>query len=209
MDVLLANFDSAVDISEGVVDEVEGTDLTDGPVAVNQRRWKRVAWAGGVLVKHVDGMRMDEGVVVIEGMLAQRIKEVEEAERIKVEEEERRKAKVQKLRDEEEVEEYGESESEDDDPELAALRVSRSHVFDRVSLLTGHRNIAGVFEHCSTLRLRSPNRPRRGDRQRRTSASYPATRCWCSTRMSFSLRWRRSQRSSRGGNGASSFPYLS
>lgn len=125
MDVLLANFDSAVDSNEGVVDEIDGTDLTDGPVAVNQRRWRRVAWAAGVLVKHVDGLELVDGRVVIRGVLADRLAEVE-AERM---------AKVDRMnvpppipaRVLEEMEELDlESESEGEDPELAVLRVCPS-----------------------------------------------------------------------------------
>ena len=121
MDVLLANFDSAVDISEGVVDEVEGTDLTDGPVAVNQRRWKRVAWAAGILAKHVDGLLLDGGKMIIEGPLATRL-EAMEAER-------QSEAVVEQepapLADEDDAtEEAIDTDSEDGDPELAVLRVS-------------------------------------------------------------------------------------
>jgi len=125
MDVLLANFDSAVDSNEGVVDEIDGTDLTDGPVAVNQRRWRRVAWAAGVLVKHVDGLELVDGRVVIRGVLADRLAEIE-AERM---------AKVDRMnipppipaRVLEDMEELDlESESEGEDPELAVLRVCPS-----------------------------------------------------------------------------------
>jgi protein SMG6 len=122
MDVLLANLDSAVDSNEGVVDEIDGTDLTDGPVAVNQRRWRRVAWAAGVLVKHVDGLELVDGRVVIRGVLADKLAEVE-AERM---------AKADRMnvpppipaRVLEEMEELDlESESEGEDPDLAVLRV--------------------------------------------------------------------------------------
>ncbi|WWD17242.1 hypothetical protein CI109_101680 [Kwoniella shandongensis] len=129
MDVLLANFDSTVDISEGVVDEVEGTDLTDGPVAVNQRRWKRVAWAVGVMAKHVDGLEIRYGKLVVEGVLEQKIKEVERQKREEAEEERRRerRRKEKEVVDEAELlEELGvdlDDIGEDGgDAELAALR---------------------------------------------------------------------------------------
>lgn len=127
MDVLLATFDSAIDISEGVVEEVDGADLTDGPVAVNQRRWRRVAWAGGVLAKHVDGLSIADGKVFIEGVLADRLSEIE-ASRLAEEE----ANKVVRIRDDALEEGDGGlagSEGEDSDPELAALRVSTLKIF--------------------------------------------------------------------------------
>ncbi|WVN88376.1 uncharacterized protein L203_103582 [Cryptococcus depauperatus CBS 7841] len=78
MDVLEANFDSFVNIHEGVVDEIEGTDTTDGPTAVNQRRWKRVAWAVGVMAKSVDGFEIKNGQVIVEGALKEKIERWEQ-----------------------------------------------------------------------------------------------------------------------------------
>lgn len=121
MDVLLASFDSAMDINEGVVEEVEGTDLTDGPVAVNQRRWKRVAWAAGVIVKHVDGLRLEEGKVVIEGTLAATLTELE-AEKTKAVEE-KREVTTEDF-EEEIADDLVDTDSDGDDPELGVLRVS-------------------------------------------------------------------------------------
>ncbi|ORY21103.1 hypothetical protein BCR39DRAFT_474669 [Naematelia encephala] len=133
MDVLLANFDSSIDISEGVVDEIDGTDLTDGPVAVNQRRWRRVAWAAGVLVKHVDGFRLEEGKIVIEGALAARLAEIAAAKKAEAEEQEalqRRSKVVTALEDydEEVVESDGDGDGDGDDPELAVLRERRRYL---------------------------------------------------------------------------------
>lgn len=105
VDVLLADFDSTVDVSEGVVDEVEGTDLTDGPVAVNQRRWRRVVWSVGVMVKHVDGLTSDGGNVAVEGALRQRLDEIEWVKKAEEEQERSRLvAKRQREREEEEAE---------------------------------------------------------------------------------------------------------
>lgn len=121
IDVLLANFDSAIDISEGVVDEVEGTDLTDGPVAVNQRRWKRVAWAAGVLAKHVYGLRLEEGKMIIDGALAAMLAELEAEKPV----EEERRAPTAEEFEEELADDLVETDSDnDDDPELTELRVS-------------------------------------------------------------------------------------
>jgi len=126
MDVLLADFDISVNISEGVVDDVEGADLTDGAVAVDQRRWRRIGWAAGVLVRHVDGLEVTEGKIVIEGSLREKL---EEMERVKKEEEierEMRRVGVTKVEigdDDEDLIDTG-SEGEDDDEELAVLRVS-------------------------------------------------------------------------------------
>lgn len=89
MDVLLSNFDASVDIQEGVVDEAEGTDLTDGPAAVNQRRWKRVAWAVGVLAKSVEGFEIRDGKVYVEGICGRCI--AREGERKRGEKRRRRK----------------------------------------------------------------------------------------------------------------------
>lgn len=132
MDVLLANFDSAMDLSEGVVEEIDGTDLTDGPVAVNQRRWRRVAWAGGVLVKHVDGLDIIDGKVTIRGVLAERLSELEAA---RLQEEEQRAAEELKARQRYRQRQReddsgvvlapaGTSDGEESDPDLAVLRVS-------------------------------------------------------------------------------------
>jgi protein SMG6 len=132
MDVLLANFDSAVDTNEGVVDEIDGTDLTDGPVAVNQRRWRRVAWAAGVLVKHVDGLQLVDGKVVIRGVLADRLAELE-AERLAKLDLADTPAPVRV--EEEEIE--LESEDEGEDPDLAVLRVCPSYLFKHKADIPG------------------------------------------------------------------------
>ena len=128
MDVLLANFESSVDISEGVVEAEEEDDLTDGPVAVNQRRWKRVAWAAGVLVKHVEGLELQEGKVVIDGALKVKlegIERVKQAERIKEEQDAIGRRQRQHEEEDREMEGQEESDTEDSDPELAVLRVSQ------------------------------------------------------------------------------------
>jgi hypothetical protein len=135
MDVLLANFDAAVDTNEGVVDEIDGTDLTDGPVAVNQRRWRRVSWAAGVLVKHVEGLELVEGKVVVRGVLADRLAELE-AERIA---KQSPPVVVRHLPGGSDEPAALETDSEDDDPDLAVLRVSPSPG------ISAHRaNIAGT-----------------------------------------------------------------
>jgi protein SMG6 len=210
MDVLLANFDSAVDISEGVVDEVEGTDLTDGPVAVNQRRWKRVVWAAGVLVKHVDGLQVMDGQLVIEGMLAVRIKEKEEEERRKIEEEEQRRMRAAARIVEEDVEQYAESESEEDDSELAALRVGGSDpltwVFGADISNRNGENISALSSMHPRRRPSASSQSAPGKRPR--SAWCRATRCSYSTRTCCYRRSRCSQRSSRAANGVSSCRFL-
>lgn len=131
MDVLLANFDSALDISEGVVDEVDGADLTDGPVAVNDRRRRRVAWAAGVLAAHVDGFEVHDGTVSVCGSLAAAIDEAAAVKAAEKAEQEWREATRRKARMPLETEEdigAADSESEDDDPELAVLRERRRHL---------------------------------------------------------------------------------
>lgn len=144
MDVLLANFDAAnpVDINEGVVEEVDGTDLTDGPVAINQRRWRRVAWAAGVMAKHVDGLDLDfdpsgRGRLVIRGQLADKLAELEAA---RMAEEDLARSKIRPTRDtaasaqrelellDAEIEVDGLGESDGDDADLAMLRERRRHL---------------------------------------------------------------------------------
>lgn len=133
MDVLLANFDSAVDVSEGVVDDVEGADLTDGPVAVNDRRRRRVTWAAGILAAHVDGFEIQDGKVVINGSLAAAIDEVEAA---KAEEQRREAARLAartpSLDSVDDID--AESDGEDDDPRLGVLRERRRHLRDLLKI---------------------------------------------------------------------------
>ncbi|ORX36586.1 hypothetical protein BD324DRAFT_580049 [Kockovaella imperatae] len=128
MDVLLANFDSSLDISQGVVEEAEDTDLTDGPTAVNARRWRRVAWAAGVMVKHMDGLELRDGKVVITGSLKRRLDDISSMKEIqRIQEEEAMFRRKQRQQEEEDLEiaEQIESEIEDGDPEMAALRERR------------------------------------------------------------------------------------
>ena len=111
MDVLLASFEGALDISEGVVDDGDGGDMTDGPVAVNQRRYQRVGWAIGVMLKHVDGIELRDGKVVLEGELAEKVARMQKRE----EEEQRRKDLVERARKEKERLDEAELEAEDED----------------------------------------------------------------------------------------------
>ena len=170
MDVLLANFESAVDISEGVVDELDGTDMTDGPVAVNQRRWKRVAWAAGLLVKHVDGLVVQDGKVVIDGALKDSLEREEEAVAAARKEE---AVAATRMVEVEEVDDL--TESEDDDPELAELRVSTPPR----ALLT-FRNDDDICDPCSTPHPANAH-PSAHPSQRSRATSFLATPCWCST----------------------------
>jgi hypothetical protein len=136
MDVLLANFDSALDITEGVVEDDDGADLTDGPVAVNDRRRRRVAWAAGVLAAHVDGFEIQNGKAVITGPL---LAAIDEAEAAKAEEQRReatRKGTRSSSLDVEDLEPQSEEES---DPELGVLRERRRHLRDLLKASTGTR----------------------------------------------------------------------
>lgn len=132
MDVLLANFDSTVDLNEGIVEEIDGTDLTDGPVAVNQRRWRRVAWSAGVLAKHVEGLELQDGRIVIRGVLADRLAEIEAA-RIAEEDARRvvRTRQVDAVGPDVQMDGDGLVDSdvdEDQDPDLAILHERRRHL---------------------------------------------------------------------------------
>ncbi|BEI84163.1 hypothetical protein CcaverHIS002_0407670 [Cutaneotrichosporon cavernicola] len=137
MDVLLANFDAAIDITEGVVDEVDGADLTDGPVAVNDRRRRRVAWAAGTLVSNVDGLELEDGKVVIRGFLAAAI-DAEEARKTREREEEEARETARRARQPQSAasEEDIQSEDEDEDPDLAILRDRRRHLRDILQVPT-------------------------------------------------------------------------
>jgi len=150
MDVLLGDFDSLVDVSEGVVDEVEGTDLTDGAVAVNQRRWRRIHWAAGVMVKHVDGLEIKSGKIVIEGVLKERLDEIERVKKAEEMEREMRRVRIKKVEDDVAEEDVGtESDDEGGDGELAVLKVCQVvplgfAVFDVI-----YSNIGNIYDHYS------------------------------------------------------------
>jgi len=124
MDVLLANFETSLDISEGIIDEADGTDLTDGPVAVNQRRWKRVIWAAGVLLKHIDGFDLVDGGLTVQGALRTRLDENERAKKAEEERDQRREIiRREKERAEELVELEALLEAGDDEADLRELKV--------------------------------------------------------------------------------------
>ena len=159
MDVLLASFDSPLDISEGVVEEADGTDLTDGPAAVNHRRWKRVAWAAGVMVKHVEGLDVVDGKVVIAGTLKARLDEIERVKEVEAAAERELMAKREKERADEWARlsaQAAEMDSEDDDPDLAALRVRTTmcSVCNHANSL--HRTAEIIFAPSPTLLLCRP-----------------------------------------------------
>jgi protein SMG6 len=140
MDVLTEQDVSPDDVMDGVVDDVEGTDVTDTPPAITQRRWRRSAWAAGVLIGCVPGIDMSsDGQLGItpSGTLQSKISAWEAARQRKAQEE------MERLRHEEEA--RGEwaladtsglgldvvdsgSDDEGDEPELADLRARRRHL---------------------------------------------------------------------------------
>ncbi|WWC94237.1 hypothetical protein V866_001077 [Kwoniella sp. B9012] len=134
MDVLLANFDPPIgrSLEDGVVDDLEGD--TDSSSAINSRRYKRVVWAMGVMVKFVDGLELDgDGKVVVEGTLKERLMELER-QKEREREEERRREKKRRDREREEELEFEMDEldvdvdvdlSGEEDEELVALRNRR------------------------------------------------------------------------------------
>lgn len=156
VDVLLANFETSVDISEGVVDEAEGTDMTDGPVAVNQRRWKRVICASGVIAKHVDGFAVGENGVTIEGDLKRRLEEIE---RVKRDEEEKERARLQARREKERLEELEELDAMASGDEHDVSRVSFDLTVRRIQLM--FRNDEVICATCSTPRVEASEQLRR------------------------------------------------
>jgi hypothetical protein len=143
MDVLLASFDAALDITEGVVEEVEGADLTDGPAAVDDRRRRRVAWAAGTLASNVDGFELEGGKVVIRGSLAATI-DAEEARKAREREEEETREAVRRARQPPSAtsEEDIQSEDEDEDPDLAVLRDRRRHLRDILKVPTAPSKVS-------------------------------------------------------------------
>lgn len=196
MDVLLASFDSAVDISEGVVDEIDGTDLTDGPVAVNQRRWRRVAWAAGILIKHVDGLSLVDGKVIIDGELEAELEKLEAIKQAGADEELKRSSH----RREPEIDllDVVYSDSGEENSELAELKVGEENGLS----LTFSNDIA-IFVLWSARQLSMVNQIAR--QRNPLSTLCLATRCWYSIRMFCSMRFPCSQRSSKAVAGKWSF----
>jgi hypothetical protein len=140
MDVLTEQDVNPEDIMDGVVDDVEGSDLTDTPPAITQRRWRRSAWAAGILLGCVHGLRMSPDgrmEIIPDGGLQSKIsswkaerqrKAQEELDRLRREEEARGEwtlADSQGLGID--VVDSG-SDDEGDDPELADLRARRRHL---------------------------------------------------------------------------------
>jgi hypothetical protein len=171
MDVLLANFDSAVDITEGVVvADDDGADQTDGPVAVNERRRRRIAWAAGVLAAHVDGFSATDGRVAITGSLAAAI---DEADAAKAEEERREAARKAAAAHRPSLEELDYAaadifEDEDGDadgvdPELDVLRERRRYLRDLLKTeapspapaLAAAKKSAGTVSRAAARRART------------------------------------------------------
>ncbi|WWC89258.1 uncharacterized protein L201_004179 [Kwoniella dendrophila CBS 6074] len=151
MDVLLNNFEPPIlhDLSEGIIedhddddeDDENAEDNLDGPKSINQRRWKRIIWSIGILLKYVDGLNIDGNneKLIIEGTLKRKLDELQ-IEKDKQREEERRlekrrldRERQEKLEfelkemdvEEEEEEEESDDDDKDDDQELAALRQRR------------------------------------------------------------------------------------
>lgn len=122
IDVLTADLDVDVDDQEGVVDDVDGADLTDGPIAIGQRRWRRIQWALGVLVKHVDGFDLVDGALVIQGPLKEILDAAELAKKVET----LSMPSHRSAYDEDEDSEFEDGET--DDPELAILRERRQHL---------------------------------------------------------------------------------
>lgn len=137
MDVLTEQDASPDDVMNGVVDDIEGSDLTDTPPAITQRRWKRSAWAAGILIGCVPGLHMSgEGRIEIipDGALQIKISSWEAACRRQAQEEMDRLRREEEARGEwaltdsqglaMDIADSG-SEDEGDDPELADLRARR------------------------------------------------------------------------------------
>lgn len=204
MDVLLANFETSLDISEGVIDEADGTDLTDGPVAVNQRRWKRIIWAAGVMLKYIDGFDLVDGGLAVQGALKMRLEENERAKKAEEEQDRRRelvrreKERAEELADLEALLEAG-----DDDVDLRDLKVGATSsstpnpADDRFVEIS-----SGLAADPDPSCLAKPAR-----RSKLPSVPFQATRCSCLTRMSSYPRSTSSALSWKVANGASSSPF--
>ncbi|WWC62026.1 uncharacterized protein I303_104613 [Kwoniella dejecticola CBS 10117] len=165
MDVLLANFEPAqTDLEEGVIDEEAGD---DGPAAIHSRRWKRVIWATGVLLKYVDGLTIDPAnpkKLVISGTLRERMDELQRQKEKEIEEDRRtEKRRIQREREQEmefaleelevEIAIDSDNEDEDKDEELAALRNRKKELQG----LLQHPSSSNVVVQPKKSRMRQKN----------------------------------------------------
>lgn len=131
-DVLMAHFEGGVDGSQGIVDAAEGEEV-DGPVEVGRRRWKRLIWAGGVMLRYIEGLEVRDGEVVIEEPLKG---VVEDKERKKTTEKNEVHSATKSIWDDlDEAEEEGWDGKEDED--LAVLRDRFKHL---QSLIPGDKS---------------------------------------------------------------------
>lgn len=140
MDVLTELDTSPDDAINGVVDDVEGSDVTDTPPAITQRRWKRAAWAAGIFLGCVPGLQISAAgqvEIVPDGPLQAKISAWEAERQRKVQEEMERLRREEEARGEWALEEgqamlddaaESDSEEDGDEPELADLRARRRHL---------------------------------------------------------------------------------
>lgn len=167
MDVLLAQFDAGLDLSEGVIDEIEGPEAVDGPAAIGARRWKRVAWAAGVMLRHVDGLELQDGKLSVQGKLGaivqeEQRKKVEREERER--EDERRRLERLRMAWAQEAQEHLEQldqgagaglESDEEGDDLARLREKREQL---------QHMLAQAQSRSSAIDAPTSGRPARKDR---------------------------------------------
>jgi protein SMG6 len=140
MDVLTELDTSPDDAINGVVDDVEGSDVTDTPPAITQRRWKRAAWAAGIFLGCVPGLQISAAgqvEIVPDGPLQAKILAWEAERQRKIQEEMERLRREEEARGEWALEEgqamlddaaESDSEEDGDEPELADLRARRRHL---------------------------------------------------------------------------------
>ncbi|WWC70044.1 uncharacterized protein I206_103988 [Kwoniella pini CBS 10737] len=157
MDVLLANFEPAqMDLEQGIIDEEAGE---DSPAAIHSRRWKRIIWATGVLLKYVDGLTLDHtGKLTISDSLKEKLNELQ-VEREKEAEEDKRREKRRMQREREEEMELAldemdvEVDSEDDDEELTALRNRRKELEGLLSTHAPRTTLKSKSKKRSNLKI--------------------------------------------------------
>lgn len=130
-EVLMAHYEAGRDTSEGVVDAPGESEDVDGAVEVGKRRWKRINWALGVMLRYVDGLEMDDGRLVIVDPLkrvaedAQRRREEAGTDKRSA----RTSASASGLNEvEEDAAEEAWLDDNDNDPELAILRDRFQHL---------------------------------------------------------------------------------
>ncbi|EIW70341.1 hypothetical protein TREMEDRAFT_29293 [Tremella mesenterica DSM 1558] len=170
IDVLVNDFEEGKDESEGVVDDVEGTDLTDGPVAIGQRRWRRVIWAIGVMVKHVDGLELRDGKLEVNDELKEKMGRLSKRQKETLSPSTSLVYSPNVQEDEwDEDERESDLEENDDDPELVLLKDRRGYLESLLESKSNSSIIQTTHQLSSTKLVNLPTKPTRSTRKKNIS----------------------------------------